>query len=360
MNSIFSRVGTALATTAALVLTACGGANEEEPEEEVDVRPSDAHYGACLISDQGGWDDESFNQSAYEGVMRAVDDFGIGHDEAQSTYEWDYEPNMEEMLEAECDLIFGVGFMLEETINATAAAQPDTEFALIDEVISEEHENARTLVFNTGEAAYLAGYLAAAMTESGTVGTWGGIQLPSVAVFMDGFADGVDRYNEDNGEDVELVGWDKETQEGSFSGDFTDTTQGELVTEQLLAWGADIIMPVAGNAGLGAGDMIVEAEAAMIWVDSDGYHSTRYGDVILTSVKKQISEAVYDTIEEGEAGRFSNETYIGDLENEGVGLAPFHTFEDEVPQQVSDDLERLREEIISGETVLESENAPKQ
>ncbi|WP_258934559.1 BMP family ABC transporter substrate-binding protein [Nesterenkonia pannonica] len=183
--------------------------------------------------------------------MRAVEDLEIGYDEAESTYEWDFEPNMEEMLEAECDLIFGIGFNLQETLNTSADAQPDTDFALVDDVFADEHENAKALVFNTGEAAYLAGYLSAGMSETGTVGTWGGMPIPSVTVFMDGFSDGIDRYNEDNDADVDLVGWDKETQEGSFSDDFADRAQGELVTEQLIAWGADIIMPVVTSPAWG-------------------------------------------------------------------------------------------------------------
>ncbi|WP_147104270.1 BMP family lipoprotein [Nesterenkonia populi] len=359
MKPITSRAGIALAAAAALTLSACGEApDEENGDGENGEAAEDVDYTACLVSDEGGWDDQSFNQSAYEGLQDAIEDFGVDDQTAESQSEADYDTNVDAMVQQGCDVVFGVGFLLEESLNAAAGANPDTDFALIDEVFSEEHENAKPLVFNTAEAAYLGGYVAAAMTESGTVGTWGGIQIPSVTVFMDGFSDGVDRYNEDNDEDVELVGWDKDAQNGSFSGDFSDQTQGQQVTEQLLAQDADIIMPVAGNAGLGAGPAIESADAQMIWVDSDGYESTEYGDIILTSVLKQISQAVYDTIEEGVNEEFSNEPYVGDLENEGVGLAPFHDFEDDVPEEVVEAVEQITEEIIAGETVVESDNAP--
>jgi len=222
-----------------------------------------------------------------------------------------------------------------------------------------EMENGKPLQFNTAEAAYLAGYVAAAVSETGTVGTFGGIHVPPVAVFMDGFADGVDRYNEETGEEVDVVGWDKEAQQGSFTGDFENQAQGRALTEQLLSQGADVIMPVAGLVGLGAAAAIEEdGEAMMIWVDEDGYETTDYGDIILTSVLKDISTAVYDTIEESADGGFSSEPYVGTLENGGVGLAPFHDFEDDVPAEVVEQLEEIQQEIIDGETVVETENAP--
>ncbi|GAA4919573.1 BMP family ABC transporter substrate-binding protein [Nesterenkonia rhizosphaerae] len=360
MKRSFKTSGALAATAAAaLILSACGEAPDEAPEtDESAPAAEEVDFKACLVSDEGGWDDRSFNQSAHEGLEDAIADLGIDHAEAQSTAESDYAPNVDTMVQQGCDLVFGVGFMLEEGLTLAAQDNPDTTFALIDSYFQEELENGKPLVFNTGEAAYLAGYVAAAVSETGVVGTWGGIQIPSVTVFMDGFADGVERYNTDNDADVRVVGWDKDSQQGSFSGDFSNQTQGRAVTEQLLSQDADIIMPVAGNAGVGAGPAIEEAEAKMIWVDSDGFESTDYGNVILTSVLKEISAAVYATIEEGVNGEFTTEPYIGTLENEGVGLAPFHDFDSEVPDDVKEAVEQIRQEIIDGETVVESENAP--
>lgn len=360
-----------LAAIGVLALTACGEAPDDDTDDAAEAPDTDGDdaddagepaedvdYTACVVSDDGGWNDQSFNQSAYAGLQDAISDFGIDHNEAESNSDAEYGPNVDSMVQAGCDITFGVGYLLADAISEAALANEDLTFALIDEWVPEEPENAKPLVFNTSEAAYLAGYVAADVSETGVVGTWGGLQIPSVTVFMDGFADGVDRYNEDNGEDVQLVGWDKEAQDGSFSGDFSDQSAGSTLTEQLLAQDADIIMPVAGGSGLGAGPAIESAGAKMIWVDSDGYESTEYGDIILTSVLKEISQSVYDTIEEGSGGSFTSEPYVGDLENEGVGLAPFHDFEDEVSDELRDKIDELTAEIISGETVVESENAP--
>lgn len=355
------RSAAAAAGVGLLALTACG---EAPDEDNGDGGGEATDYQACLVSDTSGWDDQSFNQSAMNGLNAAIDEFGIDSSSAESQSDADYAPNVDSMVQQGCDLVFGVGFLLQEAVQDAAQDNPETDFALIDELFMEgdevlELENGKPLQFNTAEAAYLAGYVAAAMSETGTVGTFGGIQVPPVAVFMDGFADGVDRYNEDTGEDVNVVGWDKESQQGSFTGDFENQAQGRALTEQLLSQGADVIMPVAGLVGLGAAAAIEEdGEAMMIWVDEDGYESTDYGDIILTSVLKDISTAVYDTIDEAANEEFSNEPYVGTLENGGVGLAPFHEFEDEVPAEVIEAVEAIQQEIIDGETVVETENAP--
>ncbi len=270
------------------------------------------------------------------------------------------------MVQQGCNLTFGVGFLLEDTIQEAAEANPDLNFALIDSTFSDADgkpvtiDNAKAVVFNTAEAAYLAGYVAAATSESGKVGTFGGIQIPSVTIFMDGFADGVDKFNEENKKDVKLLGWNKEKQDGSFSGDFENQGQGQELTKQLISQGADVIMPVAGPVGLGAAAAAKEAgDVNLVWVDSDGYESTEYGDIILTSVVKQISQAVEDTIKEGTEDNFSNEPYVGTLENEGVGLAPYHDFEDKVPEDVKKKVEDLKKQIVDGSLVVESESTPK-
>ncbi|WP_418606264.1 BMP family lipoprotein [Georgenia sp. SUBG003] len=144
------------------------------------------------------------------------------------------------MVQQGCNLTIGVGFLLEDPIQSAAEANTDTNFALIDSTFSDadfnpvELENAKPILFNTA-SAYLAGYVAAAVTETGTVATFGGMQIPSVAIFMDGFADGVAKYNEDNGGDVQLLGWDKEAQNGSFTGDFENQANGQTLTEQFIA-----------------------------------------------------------------------------------------------------------------------------
>lgn len=342
----------------ALVLSACGSGEGGGTDAE--------DYLGCMVSDSGGWDDQSFNQSGKEGMEKAKKDLGIQEKAVESQSDADFKPNVDSMVQEGCNLTFGVGFLLEDTIQEAAEANPDLHFALIDSTFSDADDkpvsidNAKPVVFNTAEAAYLAGYVAAASSESGKVGTFGGIQIPSVTIFMDGFADGVKKFNEDNKKDVKLLGWNKDKQDGSFSGDFENQGQGQELTKQLISQGADVIMPVAGPVGLGAAAAAKDAkDVKLVWVDSDGYESTEYGDIILTSVVKEIANAVEDTLKEDQAGNFSADPYVGTLENEGVGLAPYHDFDKEVPEDVKKKVEDLKKQIIDGELTVESESTPK-
>lgn len=351
-----------------LTLAACGSTPEEEAADGGDstaASDAGADFQACMVSDAGGFDDQSFNQSGAEGMEAAASNLGVQTTLTESTSDADYATNVNTLVGQGCNLTIGVGFLLEDSIQTGAEENPDANFALIDSSFSDadfapvELDNAKPLLFNTAEASFLAGYLAAGMSESGTVATFGGIQLPSVAIFMDGFSDGVDMYNEDNSAEVELLGWDKEAQNGSFSGDFDNQSQGQTLTEQFIAQGADVIMPVAGPVGLGAAAAAESSDGVkLVWVDSDGYNTTEYGDLMLTSVVKEIGAAVESTISESVDGSFSNEPYVGTLENGGVGIAEFHDFEGDVPAELSEQIETYKQQIIDGELVIESPNAP--
>ncbi len=354
----------AILATGALVLSACGEAPEDSAAGDGGGDNSD--YKACIVSDQGGWDDKSFNESAKAGLDMAVEELGIDHATAESSADADFGPNVDNMVSQGCNITLGVGFLLEGAIHDAAEANTDLHFGLVDATFTDddsntvELDNGKPIIFNTAEAAYLAGYLAAGMSESGTVATFGGIQIPSVTIFMDGFVDGVAKYNEDNGdEEVKVLGWDKEAQSGSFSGDFENQSQGQALTEQFISQDADIIMPVAGPVGLGAASAAsADGDTSIVWVDQDGYESTEYGDIILTTVQKEIATAVKDTIAQDVEGNFSSEPYVGTLENGGVDLAPYHDFEDEVPEELDAKVQELKEQIISGDIVVESPSTP--
>ena len=357
-----------ISTAATAVLAACGDA----PEDEGDGGGSGSQEGsgnedfqACMVSDAGGFDDQSFNQSGRQGMESAESELGIKTTLVESQSDADYATNVNTLVSQGCNLTIGVGFLLEDAIQTAADDNPDTNFALVDSAFQNadfepvELDNAKPILFNTAEASFLAGYLAAGMTETGTVATFGGINLPTVAIFMDGYVDGVAKYNEDNDTDVEVLGWDKEEQSGSFSGDFDNQSQGQTLTEQFIAQDADIIMPVAGPVGLGAVAAAQGSEGTkIIWVDSDGYETTDAGDLMLTSVLKQIGPAVDGTITETVESGFSNEPYVGTLENEGVGLAPYHDFEDEVPEELNAQIEDYAQQISDGDLTIESPNAP--
>ncbi|WP_182050401.1 BMP family lipoprotein [Changpingibacter yushuensis] len=348
---------------AALMLGACSGNSDDSSDTssgDATTAAEQIDYTACLVSDAGGWDDKSFNQSAMEGLQQAVSELGVKENDAESTSSTDFEPNVQAMVDSNCNLIIGVGFNLADAVGAAAVANSGVDFALVDSTFSDDYagDNTRALVFNTQEAAYLAGYAAAAFTKTGTVATFGGIQIPSVTIFMDGFADGVSKYNEDNGTDVNLIGWDKDTQTGQFTNSFDDQTLGTQVANQLIQQGADIIMPVAGPVGLGAASAAQAAgDTYIVGVDSDWYESTEYGSITLTSVMKGIGASVFDTIKVGSEGNFSNENYIGTLENGGVDIAPFHDFESQLPDGLTDTLDQLKQDIIDGTIVVESDSS---
>ena len=163
------------------------------------------------------------------------------------------------------------------------------------------------------------------------MGTYGGKPLPTVQIFMDGFAKGVARYNQDTGAQVQVKGWDTTTGKGgSFVGNFTDAAKGQAITEQFISQGADIIMPVAGPVGQGTLSSVRQKNDAggtnaVIWVDSDGYTSSGDGSIIMTSVVKEIGNSVFDTVKNASEGRFSSEPYIGTLKNNGVPPHPSTT-----------------------------------
>lgn len=340
----------ALSLAAALGLAACGSAPTEDTGGTADFK-------ACMVSDEGGFDDQSFNQSGMEGLERAKTELGVQINKAESKSDSDYQTNVDAMVQDGCDLIIGVGFKLATVLTDSAKAHPDIQFALVDSAFTDnsgavvEIDNGRPLIFNTAEAAYLAGYVAAGTSASGKVATYGGMEIPTVQIFMEGFAQGVAKYNEDNGTSVEVLGWNSETKTGSFVGDFSSTDKGQTLTEGFIAQGADVIMPVAGPVGSGTLSAVAAAsngaDIKVIWVDSDGFLTT--GDShILTSVMKEIDVAVYDTVKAASEGNFTSDSYIGTLANEGVGLAPYHDLDASVPQDLKDKVVELQTQIANG------------
>src|SRR5262249_42008095 len=149
--------------------------------------------------------------------------------------------------------------------------------------------NVYGIQFETQQAAFLAGYLAAGFSKTGKVGTYGGKKIPPVTIFMDGFADGVKHYNTTKGKNVQGLGWNKDTQEGLFTDDFVKQDKGKQQSDQLASQGADVILPVAGGAGLGTADSAA-GRFSVIWVDSDGCETTKYCAVMLSTVVKNSKD----------------------------------------------------------------------
>ena len=347
---------------AAMALAGCGERDDstsasddptsESPSTDESSEPATKNpdFKACMVSDSGGFQDKSFNQTSHDGLETAKQTLGVKTGEVESNSPSEFKDNIDAMVQQNCNSVTTVGFLLGDATEAAAKKNPDIDFSIVDFGYAKPPKNLKGLLFNTAEPSYLAGYLAAGVSQSGIVGTFGGAQIPSVTSFMDGFQLGIEKYNEDNDADVQLVGWDRETQKGTFTQDFESKTKGQNAAEEEITQGADIIMPVAGPAGLGALDAVKDQGLKAIWVDTDGCVSAaEYCDVLLTSVMKGMDVAVEDAIKASVDGKFDNTPYTGTLENGGVGLAPFHEQESAVPAELASQIDELKQQIIDGD-----------
>jgi len=306
-----------------------------------------AEFKACQVTDTGGIDDKSFNATAWKGVEDAVDQLGIEGKFLESQQQTDYEANINAFLEEGCDIIVTVGFLLGDATKAAAEANPEAKISIVDFAYDPTLPNVLGQVFTTDEAAFLAGYAAAATTQTGKVGTFGGIQIPTVTAFMDGFALGVDYYNQQKGTSVEVLGWDPATQTGLFTGNFESTDDGRAMGESLMDEGADIIMPVAGPVGLGTAAAVQErGNAWIVGVDNDwAVVNSDYAPIILTSVLKNMDVTTLAAIKSALDGTFKGGVTVGALANGGVGLAPLTG---PVPAGLQAELDQVKADIIAG------------
>jgi basic membrane protein A len=284
-------------------------------------------------------------------MERAAEDFGVEIKYLESQQQSDYEVNLNAFIEEGCDLIVSVGFLLADATAAAATANPDQNFAIIDNG-NMDLANIRGNGTMIEQATFLAGYLSAGMSETGKVGTYVGILFPATQAFMDGYAMGVAYYNEVKGTDVEVLGWDMEAQTGLEAGNFESLDDGRAFAEALLDDGADIIMPVAGPVGLGSLAVMAERDSGLlIGVDSDwAAANPDQADYVLANALKKIDVFVYDSVEKVLGGTFAGgEDYILTLENGGTGLGYGSSWEAQIPDDLKAEIDDLAAKIIAGE-----------
>jgi basic membrane protein A len=353
----------------AMLLSACGpAATTAAPATQAPAPAPKIKVGE--ITDMGGVDDKSFNALAWKGVQDGMSQLGVDGKYLESTQQSDYVKNLNQMLTEHQDLIITVGFLLGVDTAAAAKLNPTQKFAIIDYTYPDcwpgavegkdcgsasDLPNVRGLAFQTDEAGMMAGYLAAGMTKTGKVGTFGGIQIPTVTIFMKGFQAGVKLYNQKNGTKVEALGWDDVAQKGLFTGNFTSTDDGKSFATSLVQEGADIVMPVAGPVGLGSAAYCqTSGKCLIIGVDTDWFVSANeYASIELSSVQKKIDVAVLKTVKDVVDGKFTGGTVTYALKDGGVDLAPFHNFDSQVPQALKDALTQLKADIISGAVTVD-------
>jgi len=325
----------------ALVASACGGDDEGEG----------ADVAVGLVFDIGGRGDQSFNDSAAAGLDRAEEELGIGASEASAN---DDGSNREELLNLqadESDLVFGVGFLFAEPMANAAGANPDVNFAIVDDA-SVDLPNVAGLVFAEQEGSFLVGAAAALKTTNNKVGFIGGVNIELIQRFEAGFVAGVRHIDPSIEIDIQYI-----SEPPDFSG-FTDPAAGKIVAQSMFQDGSDVVYHAAGGSGNGlfqAAKEYSDANGTKVWaigVDSDQYltASEDVKEFILTSMLKRVDVAVYNTIQSQVDGTFTGGPVTFDLSVDGVGYSTTGGYVDDIAEQ----LDALKQEIIDGAITVPS------
>jgi basic membrane protein A and related proteins len=328
-----------------VVAAGCGGDDDGEAEEpaatatEPGEEPAQT-FRVGLVTDIGGIDDRSFNFLANQGLEQARDELGVEIRLVQSQSDADYIPNLTSLAEDGYDLIISVGFLMGEVTEQVAREFPDVNFAIVDFAYEDTPDNLAGLLFKEQETGYLAGYLAGLVTQSdldrtndqNVVSSVGGQKIPPVDRFIAGFQAGAAAASEGA------------QTPNAYSQDFVAQDKCKEIALDQIANGSDVVFQVAGGCGLGALDAADEQGVWGVGVDAD---QSGLGDHILTSAMKRVDRAVFLTIEALVNGRFEGggATVFG-LEEDGVGLGEIS---DQVPQEMIDRVEEIRQQIIDGE-----------
>jgi basic membrane protein A and related proteins len=319
---------------------------------------------ACMVLDTGGVDDKSFNQSSWAGMQganKANPNIKISYVPSNSGN--DYTPNLKNETTKGCQAIIAVGGLMTDNVKAVGKANPSVHYAEVDAPSSGS--NVYGIQFNTAQGGFLGGYLAAAYSKTGKVATWGGLDIPPVTIYMDGFWEGVQYYNQQKHKNVQVLGWTEKNQKGgTFIGGqnaFNDQNKGKQISQNFINQGADVIFPVAGGSGLGAG-AAAQANAgkvSVMWVDTDGCVSVpQYCKYFLTSVTKNLTGSVQQYVQQAASGTFPTGSYVGTLKNDGTGLAPFHQFDSKVSQSLKSQLDQVKAGISNGTIKITSPSQP--
>jgi basic membrane protein A and related proteins len=303
----------------------------------------------CVALDTAGINDKSFNQSSYEGAKMALQrGFASSIKYAPAKSNADYAPNITKFISEKCTLIVGVGFLLGDAIAAAAKANPNVKFGFVDGW--GLGNNVKAITYKTDENSFIVGYMAAAMSKTGKVGTYGGLQIPTVTIFMEGYANGVAHYNLMKNKNVQVLGWNTETKTGTFLGGFDDTTKALQTSISLEQQGADFIFPVAGGMqATTAANSQKTKKSSVIWVDAKVMNTGKqYANVTPVSVVKGLAEGVFATIKEAHDGKFTSKAYVGTMANKGVSIALTPAWKKKIPAKLKAEIKQLSKDIAAG------------
>ena len=294
----------ALATVTVLsasLLVGCSSNNKEENGNE------EKQITVAMITDVAGVNDQSFNQSAWEGLQKAEKELGVEAKYLESKQDSDYASNIETLVDEGVDLILGVGMKLAPAIEEGAKMYPEQKFILVDETYEEIPSNVKTILFNSQESAYLSGLVAGKMTKTNNIGFIGGMQLPVIESFQYGYMAGAKAVNPDMQIQVQ------------YANSFTDQAKGKAIANQMYSKGADVIFTAGGDVGTGAIEAAKENGKFAIGVDRD--QSDLAPENVLTSAIKRVDVGVFDTVKELVDGKLELGTnVIYGLEEGAVGI----------------------------------------
>lgn len=290
-----------------------------------------------MVTDVGGVNDQSFNQSAWEGLQQAGKDLDVKVSYQESHQDADFVPNLETALDAGNDLIWGIGYKLGDPILEAAKKNPDTKYAIVDYAYEDTPENAVGVVFKQEQPSFLVGYIAAKMTQTGKVGFVGGMEGDVISAFENGYHAGVEYANKVNGTNVEVI--------IQYAESFTDAAKGKAIANSMYQQGADIVFHAAGGVGDGVIEAAKEQGKFAIGVDRDQNYMAP--DNVITSAMKRVDVGVYNVVKDLKDGKFpGGTTVVYGLEEGAVDIAP--TSDKHVPKEILDEVEDLKKDIIDG------------
>ena len=298
-------------------------------------------FKVSLVTDIGKIDDGTFNQYAYEGLTAAADCFGFETSYIETASEADYEKNINTSLEGDPDVLITSGFLITDETKAAAEANPDVSFIGVDQFLEEFPTNEVGIQYNEDEGGYLAGVMAASLSESGIVGVVGGLQsVPPVVKLVNGYEIGAKSVNPD----IKVL--------KIYNDSFYTPDKGASDANQFIGEGADVIFGAGGPTGSGG---VSAATAQGVWgigVDQDEYFTTFDGgdapgsDKLATSAVKRVDYGVFAQILNVLEGDFEGGLFILTAENGGIGYAPFH--DADIPEDIATLLEETRPGLADG------------
>lgn len=353
--------------SSAALLYGCAAAPAETTTPDA-ADGAESTFLPCMVADVGGFNDKSFNESAYEGIKETATKLGLKFIAVESPTETDYEANVNSLVSQDCNLIITVGYLLADATVTAAKANPDVHFAIIDDKADLDFDgttdaaNIKPILFDVAQAAFLGGYAAASYTKTGIVGTFAGMNIPPVTIFLDGYADGVAYYNQQKGTSVKVLGWDLAVHDGLAIGSFTAGTQALTAAQGLIDQGADVIQSGGGTTYLSIIAAFKDSgvEGVVLGGDSDMFFvEPQHAKSWLASVLKGTKSSVASVIEQAATGVFDTSPYIGVLANGGVSLSPFHDLESKVSPTLQKELEAISAGIVDGSIVVTSPSSPK-